>query len=1105
MNSGGLQQNFIWFVENKTKEAPKDLSKRLCCEKCRFSTKDVELFERHVAHHEEVTFSCTLCNHVSYSRVESQRHSVTHKGSFPYKCNWCSYGAVRRDYMVKHIQRIHGKPANESFTIDFVPPTAKMEHLVQQQTTDLCTDTPQTLSEPVQNVNFLSHSAGNVFSLIPSVSQSRTSAPYLVVRPVEQTTSNQTHLICNTTAQSVTSTTCILPVTKTLGIPYSVASTSQTMSKVQTHGVTNPPNVAMNEVDYRLAGKISLGKAPSPSAIPRVHVSIPADRAIQQKVLLQSQVGSTTEKTVIQSKTVANSQVVCLSADRAVQQKTLVQSQVGSTTEKTVIQSKTFANNQVICVSANRDIQQKPPLLQSQVGATTEKIIIQSKAAPRNLIDLEVRNNTHLKTLLNNPVDLFGQRALEVRNVPAVLPAQRPTNSGVLRNIPVAHPVQRSVSSGAHPSSPVERFGQGAPSFTNGAQNAVKSNRRKTRPNILVKRHSEKLAPGTQSSMQVELLSPLNQPIQHNKPLTVSCPEEITIPAGCLVELVEVKNVNGTRELELRVVPQQSSGPQLGSSTCTTVDGSRLSFKCKVATDDNQQRPSSQNSAIPEPQFKGLNRKDPSADVTIDVKDEPEVIEQVLCSKVTVTQTPGSWSGGLSSASRSASRPSESHKVTNQPSAGQKTITKATEPVAPVRQVHFRGCTTPASNKNVAVEGLKNNSNSSRALLNKHEDVEPSCQGFPVISSVFSLCPSPEVALGGIHTKVGILGEHVMGVRASKDSGSKGNVENFDLKTEEDTGLLAENIQKLGLKLEKKCGILEDTKLPEKTEADEGSQTFPNGLKNKTVPELCGSSTDALQKATADPMQEMNPLSKSKFPTLSRSVSESSLPAQRESHLTLSMNPTVALPRIPSLDFYSLLESVKNVPEKAVCEESITARPVLCCTSNQQNMQERAIKLILKRKRSETEDKDPGQDPQPFLASFQVQPSSKRRKKEKKRDKKRKSAKAMLQLHQTLVNGEMRNLWLSPLKEDQLVKLPAPNQPVVVLNHPNPLFQMDSVGVQDCEWVASVHSPSAQQETTPEKLVDQCPSLKMKLKKVEGQTYQVTELVLKGVSERTSS
>ncbi|XP_041800008.1 uncharacterized protein LOC121611494 [Chelmon rostratus] len=71
----------------------------------------------------------------------------------------------------------------------------------------------------------------------------------------------------------------------------------------------------------------------------------------------------------------------------------------------------------------------------------------------------------------------------------------------------------------------------------------------------------------------VELLSPLNGLIQHNRALTVSLPEEVTIPAGCLVELVEVKTVNGTKELKLRLVSQQENESVI-KDTRTTVSQS---------------------------------------------------------------------------------------------------------------------------------------------------------------------------------------------------------------------------------------------------------------------------------------------------------------------------------------------------------------------------------------------------------------------------------------------------------------------------------------------------------------------------------------------------
>ncbi|XP_029297706.1 uncharacterized protein znf518b [Cottoperca gobio] len=75
------------------------------------------------------------------------------------------------------------------------------------------------------------------------------------------------------------------------------------------------------------------------------------------------------------------------------------------------------------------------------------------------------------------------------------------------------------------------------------------------------------------SNGNAEHLSPLNGLIQHNRALTVSLPEEVTIPAGCLVELVEVKTVNGTKELKLRLVSQHENKSVI-KDTRTTVSQS---------------------------------------------------------------------------------------------------------------------------------------------------------------------------------------------------------------------------------------------------------------------------------------------------------------------------------------------------------------------------------------------------------------------------------------------------------------------------------------------------------------------------------------------------
>uniref|UniRef100_A0A8C0LX27 Zinc finger protein 518B n=1 Tax=Canis lupus familiaris TaxID=9615 RepID=A0A8C0LX27_CANLF len=77
------------------------------CDKCRFSTKDPLQYKKHTLQHEEIKFICSHCNYVSYTKGEFQRHLVKHTGVFPYQCEYCDYGAIRNDYIVKHRRRVH--------------------------------------------------------------------------------------------------------------------------------------------------------------------------------------------------------------------------------------------------------------------------------------------------------------------------------------------------------------------------------------------------------------------------------------------------------------------------------------------------------------------------------------------------------------------------------------------------------------------------------------------------------------------------------------------------------------------------------------------------------------------------------------------------------------------------------------------------------------------------------------------------------------------------------------------------------------------------------------------------------------------------------------
>lgn len=77
------------------------------CDKCRFSTKDPLQYRKHTLQHEEIKFVCSHCSYISYTKGEFQRHLVKHTGIFPYQCEYCDYGAIRNDYIVKHRRRVH--------------------------------------------------------------------------------------------------------------------------------------------------------------------------------------------------------------------------------------------------------------------------------------------------------------------------------------------------------------------------------------------------------------------------------------------------------------------------------------------------------------------------------------------------------------------------------------------------------------------------------------------------------------------------------------------------------------------------------------------------------------------------------------------------------------------------------------------------------------------------------------------------------------------------------------------------------------------------------------------------------------------------------------
>ncbi|NWS89419.1 Z518B protein, partial [Toxostoma redivivum] len=143
----------------KTFKVKNFLPGKYYCDKCRFSTKDPLQYKKHVGQHEEIKFLCSHCSYVSYTKGEFQRHLVKHTGTFPYQCEYCEYGAVRHDYIVKHTRRVHETPRKRlSNTL--------MNHKQKKQSQSTLCKKQKYNKIPLQNE--LSNLSSNMVCEIPS-------------------------------------------------------------------------------------------------------------------------------------------------------------------------------------------------------------------------------------------------------------------------------------------------------------------------------------------------------------------------------------------------------------------------------------------------------------------------------------------------------------------------------------------------------------------------------------------------------------------------------------------------------------------------------------------------------------------------------------------------------------------------------------------------------------------------------------------------------------------------------------------------------------------------------------------------------------------------
>nr|XP_058910470.1 zinc finger protein 518A isoform X2 [Kogia breviceps] len=77
------------------------------CEKCEFSTQDVGTFVQHIHRHNEILYRCGKCHYICLTKGELQKHLHIHSGTFPFTCQYCSYGATRREHLVRHVITLH--------------------------------------------------------------------------------------------------------------------------------------------------------------------------------------------------------------------------------------------------------------------------------------------------------------------------------------------------------------------------------------------------------------------------------------------------------------------------------------------------------------------------------------------------------------------------------------------------------------------------------------------------------------------------------------------------------------------------------------------------------------------------------------------------------------------------------------------------------------------------------------------------------------------------------------------------------------------------------------------------------------------------------------
>lgn len=77
------------------------------CEKCKFTTQDVGTFVQHIHRHNEIHYTCGKCHYICYTKGELQKHLHIHSDTFPFICQYCNYGATKREHLIRHVLTLH--------------------------------------------------------------------------------------------------------------------------------------------------------------------------------------------------------------------------------------------------------------------------------------------------------------------------------------------------------------------------------------------------------------------------------------------------------------------------------------------------------------------------------------------------------------------------------------------------------------------------------------------------------------------------------------------------------------------------------------------------------------------------------------------------------------------------------------------------------------------------------------------------------------------------------------------------------------------------------------------------------------------------------------